>query len=52
MKMIITKLELIKSPKGHRSHSTGTGTHKDKRLKRLGNRSQVLKRVFKDYDRS
>ncbi len=46
--MKITKLEQIKAPKGHQPHVTGTGVHKDKRLKRQRTRSAQRRKAIEE----
>ena len=45
---IITKLEQIKTPKGHQPHKSGTGVHKDRRTKRNRTRSAQIRSAMKD----
>ena len=47
--MKITKLELIKSPKGHQPHQSGGGVHKDKRTKRNRTRGDVRRKEISSY---
>jgi hypothetical protein len=47
--MKITKLELIKSPKGHQNHQSGGGVHKDKRTKRNRTRSDKNRKAILEY---
>lgn len=47
--MKIAKLDLIKTPKGHQSHQSGGGVHKDKRTKRQRTRSAQKRASLKEY---
>lgn len=46
--MKITKLELIKAPRGHQAHASGTGTHKDKRMKRNRTRGDQRRKAIEN----
>ena len=37
----ITKLDLIKAPKGHQENTIGTGVHRDKRKQPKGGRTKA-----------
>ena len=46
---IITKQELLKSPKGHQSHISGCGTHRDRRKCPKGNRNSHNRKIINEY---
>lgn len=47
--MKIGKIELIKAPKGHQTHQSGGGVHKDKRTKRQRTRSAQRRQSLKEW---
>lgn len=49
-KVIKIKIPAQKARAGHQSHITGTGPHKDKRLKRKHTRSQQKKNLDTDTE--
>ena len=44
---IIIKFDYSKEARGHQSHISGTGPHKDKRMK--GNRSEQVRRAIQEF---
>lgn len=48
MKIVITKEELLKAPKGHQAHKSGTGVHKDKRTKRNRTRGDQRRKAIQE----
>ena len=46
---IIIKAKDIKTAAGHRQHFTGTGVHRDKRLKRCHTRSNQRRKAIQEW---
>lgn len=45
--IIIIKFDYSKERRGHQSHISGTGPHKDKRVK--GNRSEQVRKSLQEF---
>jgi hypothetical protein len=45
-KKMVIKARDIKTSAGHQNHFTGTGVHKDKRLRRQGTRSAQFRKAL------
>lgn len=48
-KTVITKLDILRSPKGHTTHFSGTGIHISRKIKPKGNRGMLVAKAIREW---